>query len=159
MSVVTSPTPEEIQRIAAICGELSLGGCGIVQYRATFPMWTEAGHTEPQIYAVQPEQVDGIYHAIWLRLRAQPEYQPLAEAERDRDMALASLGAAVERERAARKRAMCAEHYAAMQIKYGPEQPDEPLQPDRWAAPANPVRWAREAWEAAKRDDEESAKP
>lgn len=69
-----APSAEEIQRIAEICGEMSLGGCGIVQHRASFAGW-EGG--PPQVVAVPPEKVEGIYEAIWLRLQQHPHYQPL----------------------------------------------------------------------------------
>ncbi len=80
-------TPEEqaileVQRVASICGEFSMAGCGgIQQFRATFPPWQERGETSPTYVIVQPEKVEGIYEAIWRRLRETPEYEPVKYAE------------------------------------------------------------------------------
>lgn len=89
---------EEIQRIATVCGELSLDGRGIVQYRATFPPLPADPYAHPdtpvpapEIVAVPPERVEGIFEAIWRRLSETPEYRPLAQAERERDRALLEL--------------------------------------------------------------------
>lgn len=81
---------EAVQRIATVCGEFSLGGCGITQYRATFPAWVDEDGAElkPQeIVQVQPEKVEGIFTAIYLRLKQTPEYQPLESAIRERNHA------------------------------------------------------------------------
>lgn len=77
---------EEIQRIADICGELSLDCSGLFQYRATFKGFIQGD--EPQIVAVQPDKVEGIFESIWLRLKQSPEYRPLAAAVRERDAAV-----------------------------------------------------------------------
>ena len=81
---------EAVQRIAEICGEFSLGGCGITQYRATFPAWNgkDGDELAPRVISqVEPEKVEGIFTAIYLRLKQTPEYQPLETAIRERDHA------------------------------------------------------------------------
>ncbi len=80
MADQNTPLPGEIQRIASIVGELSLHCLPMVQHRATFPPWTEADRG-PQVVAVPPQKLEGVYEEIWLRLNLHPEYQPLAEAE------------------------------------------------------------------------------
>jgi hypothetical protein len=99
--LIPSDFAEAVQRIAEICGEFSLGGCGIAQYRATFPAWVgEDGERlkPPEVHVVQPEKIEGIFTAIYMRLKHTPEYRPLEAAIRERDSA--SMMAFHQRKRA-----------------------------------------------------------